>query len=81
MIVHVQFYSYLRELTGADSAAFDMPAASTVQDLLERAWAVYPAAAAMRNSTLVAIGMEYAERNQPLKQDDEVALFPPVQGG
>jgi molybdopterin converting factor small subunit len=35
----------------------------------------------MEKSTLIAVGVEYPTRDYVLKDSDEVALFPPVQGG
>jgi molybdopterin converting factor small subunit len=35
----------------------------------------------MRNSTLIAVGVDYQEKSYVLKEGDEVSLFPPVQGG
>ena len=32
-------------------------------------------------STLVAVGVEYAAKDQVLREGDEVSVFPPVQGG
>jgi len=81
MTVTVQFFSYLKELSGADLAEFELPEASTVQTLLHHVWQRFPQAAKMSQSTLVALHMEYAARDQILHDQDQIALFPPVQGG
>ena len=36
---------------------------------------------AMRNSTLIAVGVDYQGPSYRLGAGDEVSLFPPVQGG
>ena len=81
MIVQIQFYSYFKELTGCAEAAEDLPAGSTIDDLMKRLHARFPKLAPMQKSTLISVGVEYQGRSYVLKEGDEVSLFPPVQGG
>jgi molybdopterin converting factor small subunit len=81
MRVTVSFYSYFRDLTECAQAAEDLPEGSTLEDLFTRLAARFPKLAAMRKSTLMAVGVDYQERSCVLKAGDEVSLFPPVQGG
>ncbi len=81
MTIHVQFWSYFKELTGSATATEELPDASTVNDLLKQLHTRHPKLAAMQNSTLVAVGMDYQGRSHVLRDGDEVSLFPPVQGG
>jgi molybdopterin synthase sulfur carrier subunit len=81
MTVTVQFFSYLKDLCGVELAQFELPEASTVQTLLNQVWQRFPQAAKMSDSTLVALHMEYASRDQILYDHAQIALFPPVQGG
>ena len=48
---------------------------------LEQLLKDYPKLKPMRKSTLLAVGVDYQPRDYVLKDGDEVALFPPVQGG
>jgi molybdopterin converting factor small subunit len=41
----------------------------------------FPKLAGMRNSSLMAVGVDYQKPTCVLKEGDEVSLFPPVQGG
>ncbi|HEU0040114.1 MAG TPA: MoaD/ThiS family protein, partial [Verrucomicrobiae bacterium] len=41
----------------------------------------FPKLAAMKKSTLLAVGVDYQPRDYVLQDGDEVSLFPPVQGG
>jgi molybdopterin converting factor small subunit len=75
------FYSYFKDLTGCSTAEEVLPSGATVGDLLQRLHKRFPKLAAMANSTLVAVGVEYQARNYMLVEGDEVSLFPPVQGG
>lgn len=79
--VNVTFYSYFKDLTGNAAAAETLPPGSTLGDLADRLAARFPRLAAMRKSMLMAVALEYQPRGYVLKPGDEVAFFPPVQGG
>ncbi len=81
MQVAVHFYSYFKDLTGCAQTAEIMAEGGTINDLLRQLGARFPKLAAMQNSTLVAVGVEYQGRDYGLKEGDVVSLFPPVQGG
>lgn len=81
MQITVHFYSYFKELAGCAQMAADVPAGATLDLLLQQVHTRFPKLAAMRNSTLVAVGLDYQDRRYQLKEGDEVSLFPPVQGG
>jgi molybdopterin converting factor small subunit len=77
----VHFYSYFKDLTGCQQATESLPEGSTLEDLLKLILARFPKLAPMRNSMLLAVGLEYQDSSYLLKEGDEVSLFPPVQGG
>jgi molybdopterin converting factor small subunit len=81
MRVTVSFYSYFKDLAGCAQAVEIMPAGSTLDVLYGRLTARFPKLAAMQKSTLIAVGVDYQRRDYVLKENDEVSLFPPVQGG
>ena len=81
MTVKVNFYSYLREHTGCAQMEAALPAGSTLGALHERLMTQFPKLAAMKKSTLLAVGVDYQARDYVLQPGDEVSLFPPVQGG
>ena len=81
MRVHADFYSYLKDLAGCSGADFDLPAGSTVGELLVVLYQQFPQLAPMAKSTLVAVGVEYRLKDHRLADGDQVSLFPPVQGG
>ena len=58
-----------------------MPAGSTLGALVEQVQRRFPRLATMQKAMLMAVGLEYQDRNYVLREGDEVALFPPVQGG
>ena len=81
MTVTVHFYSYFKDLTGCEKVTEEVQPGSTLGDLVEKLTQRFPKLAAMRKSTLIAVGVEYRLRAYALQPGDEVSLFPPVQGG
>ena len=81
MIVLVSFYSYCREQTGCAQTTELLPEGSTLEDLFRALAARFSRLGPMGNSLLMAVGLDYQGRDYVLRQGDEVALFPPVQGG
>jgi sulfur-carrier protein len=81
MSVTVNFYSYFKDLTGCAATVQDVAANTTLRELYEQLVARFPKLAGMRNSTLIAVGVDYQTRDYVLNPGDEVSLFPPVQGG
>jgi len=81
MQLKVNFYSYFKELTGCAQTTVTVPAGSSLGDLLNALAARFPKLAAMERSMLLAVGVDYQQRDYALKEGDEISLFPPVQGG
>ena len=81
MTIQVSFYSYFKEMTGTALTGVTLSDGSTLGDLCEQLAGRFPKWAALRSSTLMAVGVEYQTRDYVLKEGDEVSLFPPVQGG
>ncbi len=81
MTVPVQLWSYFRDLAGMATLTVELPEGATVAEALDAVYARHPQLAALRNSTLIAVGVDYADSSQVLRAGDEVSLFPPVQGG
>lgn len=90
----VNYYATLRNVVGAKTVDFDLPAGSTMNDLLEEMLRRYPP---LRRELLNEQGEMYAHvhmflngRDAPfleqgmqtqLKSDDVVGVFPAVGGG
>ncbi len=81
MHITIQFFSYLRELTGLEQLERSMPEGTRLGDLHEMLCAELPALNELSRSTLLAVGVDYQPRDYCLKEGDTVSLFPPVQGG
>lgn len=81
MTIPVQLWSYFRDLAGAPSITVEVAEGATVAEALASVYAAHPKLAALRNSTLIAVGVDYQDSGYVLKPGDDMSLFPPVQGG
>ncbi len=81
MQLRVQFYSHLRELASGSELQVDLPDGSVVADLLEKIYQQKPALRPAGKTILVAAGLEFVDRQYPLKSDEEISIMPPLQGG
>ncbi len=79
--IRVLLFARAREAYGKPEAAlrFDQPA--TPAACFEQLCVEAPRLEALRPSLLVAVNERYAEWEQELLADDEVAFIPPVSGG
>lgn len=81
MIISVHLWSYFREVAGRAAFEVEVPDGATVGQVVDEVYRLHPRLAAFRNSTLIAVGVDYQGLSHVLKPADEVSLFPPVQGG
>lgn len=81
MNIPVHFYSYFKELAGCESATLELREGGTIGDLLEKIYDHFPELRAMQKSTLVAVNVDYQPKSYVVCDGDQIALFPPVQGG
>jgi molybdopterin converting factor subunit 1 len=80
MAVSILLFGIARDLIGQTSLAIPVRPDMHVADLLEEVHQQYPAVKGIR-SLLVAVNGEYADADQLVGENDEVALIPPVSGG
>lgn len=81
VVVQVSFYSYFKDLAGCAQTTERLAPGATLHDLLRQLVRRFPRLAEMQRSCLMAVGVDYQPRTYVLQAGDEVALFPPVQGG
>ncbi len=74
MKVTVQFFSYLRQRVGRAEMPVELPAGATAGDLVEQL-------GLDKQTTLVAVGVEFVKFSDRLHEGDLVSLMPPLQGG
>jgi MoaD family protein len=81
MTVRVQFFSHLRDVTGASESEAHLPEDASVADLLTAVYAQHSKLRDWDSSILIGAGVEFVDRDYLLKDGDEIAIMPPVQGG
>ncbi len=81
MKLRVLFFSVLRDITGTDEIVLELPAGSTMADLLLQVESRWPKLRDWQNSLLLALDQTYVKRDTVLHDGAEVAIMPPVQGG
>jgi MoaE-MoaD fusion protein len=81
MQVRLLFFATLKDIVGARQLQIDLPAGSTIADLLTRLESNYPRFKDYRPVLLTAINEDYVDKNARINEGDEVAIFPPVSGG
>lgn len=75
MSIQVKFFASLREKIG--KAEVELNSAADAGE----AWQLATDNAPRPDNVLVAVNLEYARFDSPVKDGDEVAFFPPVTGG
>jgi molybdopterin converting factor subunit 1 len=81
MEVRVRYFAAHKELAGLSEESVDVPEGTTVEGLLGRLVELHPALAGLRRDTVVSVNRGVGSRDIVLEEGDDVALFPPIQGG
>jgi molybdopterin converting factor subunit 1 len=81
VLVRVRFFASLRERAHRSEAVWGLAAGATVADLWASICTAHPQLAEVGASVAFAVNREYVDRGHRLREDDEVALIPPVSGG
>lgn len=81
MELEIRLFATLKDRTGKDRIRISINEPATVQTLLLAVEDSYPSLAQALPTVLVAVNKSYADPDAPVKDGDEVALFPPVSGG
>ncbi len=81
MQVKLLFFATLKDIVGSRQLQLDIPAGSTVGDLLNHLESAYPRIRDYRRVALTAVNEEYVDEFGRIEDGDEIAIFPPVSGG
>lgn len=81
MKVTAHFYAQLRDVIQAETLDMDLADGASASDLLEQVYANFPALRIHDKTILIGVGVEFVDRSYKLKNGEEIAIMPPVQGG
>ena len=79
--VKVLFFGAARDAVGQPEVELELDQEGTSATALAQLIEQYPNLGRFGRSLLVAVNQEYARGEMPLKNGDELAVFPPVSGG
>lgn len=81
MKARVRLFAGAREGVGCDVVEVELPGAATVADLRAALSAEFPALGRWGPRLLLAVNQQYATDELQLREDADIAGFPPVSGG
>ena len=81
ILVKVRFFAAPREAIGKKEIERDVPAGTTVGELIELLTQEYPALRPYTRFISVAVNRAYVGMQTELHDGDEIACLPPVGGG
>lgn len=79
--IQILLFGAARDEVGDKEIELSMVAPATVASVFETLSNKFTGLKKFGRSLLFAVNQEYADRSQPLKNNDELAIFPPVSGG
>lgn len=80
MKLKIALFGITKEIVGVPTLELTAPEATTVADLMAQLRTQYPPLADL-TSFAVAVNSDYAAEEYRLRENDEIALIPPVSGG
>ena len=81
MKVQVRLFARYREAAGHDRVELELPEGGTASSAWEAISRRFPVLGPYRPYTLFALRNDYVQPDHPLREGDELCLFPPVSGG
>ncbi len=81
MEVRVRYFAAHKEMAGLADETVEVPRDTTVEGLLEHIMALHPQLEELRRDTMVSVNRGVGSKGMVLEEGDDVALFPPIQGG
>lgn len=79
--IQVLFFGAARDAVDANQLEFSVEAPATVASAFAKLVESFPGLERFGRSLLFAVNQEYATRDTLLRENDELAVFPPVSGG
>jgi molybdopterin synthase catalytic subunit/molybdopterin converting factor small subunit len=81
MRVRVVYLGMLKDIAGREKEDLQLPESSRLGDLFEQIQQTIPKLSDFRGAIALAVNYNYSDSSTVLRDNDEVALLPPVSGG
>jgi molybdopterin synthase catalytic subunit len=81
MQIRVLYLGMLRDIAGRDQEVVEIADGSRLRDLYAELEQRFPKLRGFRDSLALALNQEYCDAAAELRDNDEIALIPPVSGG
>jgi molybdopterin synthase catalytic subunit len=81
MTLRILYFATMRDLAGVREETISLPDGLQIKDLKSLLGRKHPELIKAFNSAIFAVNREFALDDHPIKDGDEVAIFPPVSGG
>ena len=81
MRINVRFFAILRERAGVEQIVLELAPGSSVASAVEAVGERIPQIRELLPRAAFAVNREYVKPDTALRDDDELALIPPVSGG
>ncbi len=79
--VIVKFFASARDIVGEKDLTVELDKESKVDDLMEQLYDQYPDLEDMKEQLLISVNKDRTDKDENLKDGDEIAVMPPVTGG
>ena len=79
--LRVLLFGGVAEVMKSATLVIPLDGTLSARQVLERVCEVHPALAPYRSSVRLAVNSTYADWDEPVRANDEVAMIPPVAGG
>lgn len=82
--VNILFFAKVRELTNQSFVELEVTSKLTLKDLIDQIIFQYPPLEVLKENLIIALNQDYVNdlhENLVLKENDEIALIPPISGG
>lgn len=81
MVINIKAFATVKDILGYEEISIDVADNITVGKVVDILCDKYPDLYTIKETLITAINEEYCAQDTVLKQNDTLAVFPPVSGG